>query len=156
MLFSSYAAADDDAPRQPDGHTTVAAIRGRTELRQRVGTDRLHEKRLRSPAEEALGNGQRTLQAARHSHGQEQSLLTQDEAKRYFMSFAATCPTTAGELRQQLLRLEQAATATRRPLPLRTATGRTPHLQRTPHPRRRPCPSRRPFHLEQPPEALGT
>ncbi|MDO3389141.1 hypothetical protein Q3C19_01485, partial [Bacteroides sp. ET489] len=44
--------------------------------------------------------------------GKEQSLLTQDEAKRYFMSFAATCPTTAGELRQQLLRLEQAATAT--------------------------------------------
>ena len=47
--------------------------------------------------------------------GKEQSLLTQDEAKRYFMSFAATCPTTAGELRQQLLRLEQAATATADP-----------------------------------------
>lgn len=44
--------------------------------------------------------------------GKEQNLLTQDEAKRYFMYFAATCPTTAGELRQQLLRLEQTATCT--------------------------------------------
>ena len=47
--------------------------------------------------------------------GKEQSLLTQDEAKRYFMSFAATCQKTAGELRQQLLRLEQAAAGTDAP-----------------------------------------